>query len=41
MADVIAKIGSFDPYSVITYLNFGITGPSGADLLKYMEKEHQ
>ena len=39
-ADAIAKIGTFDPHAVITELNFGITGPSGADLLQYIEKEH-
>lgn len=40
VADMMAKIGSFDPHAVITDLNFGITGPSGADLLHYIEKEH-
>ena len=40
MADAIAKIGSFDPHAVITDLNLSITGPSGADLLHYIEKEH-
>ena len=40
VADAIAKIGSFDPHAVITDLNFDITGPSGADLLHYIEKEH-
>ena len=40
VADAIAKIGSFEPHTVITDLNFGITGPSGADLLHYIEKEH-
>ena len=39
VADAIAKIGSFDPYAVIKDLNFGITGPSGAYLLHYIEKE--
>ena len=38
--DAIAKIGIFDPHVVITDLNFGIAGPSGADLLQYIEKEH-
>ena len=33
-ADAIAKISSFDPHAVITDLNFGITGPSGSDLLQ-------
>ena len=37
VANAIAKIGSFDPHAVITDLNFGITGPSGADLLHYLE----
>ena len=40
VADAIAKIGSIDPHAVITDLNFGITGPSGADLLHYVVKEH-
>ena len=40
VADTIAKIGSFDPHTMITDLNFGITGSSGADLLHYIEKEH-
>ena len=40
VAEAIAKIGSFDPHAVITDLNFGISGPSGADLLQYIEKEH-
>jgi DNA-binding NarL/FixJ family response regulator len=40
VTDAIAKIVSFDPHSVITDLNFGITGPNGADLLQYIEKEH-
>ena len=40
VADAIAKISSFDPHAVITDLNFGITGPNGADLLHYIENEH-
>lgn len=40
MADAIAKISSFDPHAVITDLNFGITGPSGAHLLHYIENEY-
>ncbi len=40
VADAIAKIGSLDPHAVITDLNFGISGPSGADLLLNIEKEH-
>jgi hypothetical protein len=39
VADVIAEIGSFDPHAVITDLKFGITGPSGADLLQCVKKE--
>ena len=39
-ADTITKIKSFDPHAVITDLNFGITGPGGADLMHYMENEH-
>ena len=38
-ADAVTKLGSFDPNSVVTDLNFGIIGPSGADLLLYIEKE--
>ena len=37
VADQIAKIGSFDPHAVITDLNFGITRPSGADLLHFIK----
>ena len=40
VSDAIARIESFDPHAVITDLNFGVTGPSGADLLQYIEKEH-
>ena len=40
VADAISRIESFDPHAVITDLNFGVTGPSGADLLQYLEKEH-
>ena len=40
VAVAIAKLGSFDPHALITDLSFGITGPSGADLLHYIEKEH-
>jgi DNA-binding NarL/FixJ family response regulator len=39
VADAISKIGIFDPHAVITDLNFGVSGPSGADLLQYLEKE--
>ncbi len=40
VAAAIAKLASFDPHALITDLNFGITGQSGADLLRYNEKEH-
>ena len=40
VSDAISRIESFDPHAVITDLNFGVTGPSGADLLQYLEKEH-
>jgi DNA-binding NarL/FixJ family response regulator len=39
VAEAIALVGSFDPHVVITDLNFGV-GPSGADLLQFVEKEH-
>lgn len=40
VADAIEKINSFDPHAVITDLNFGVSGPSGADLLQFIEKDH-
>ena len=40
VAQAIELVGSFDPHAVITDLNFGVTGPSGADLLQFIEKEH-
>jgi DNA-binding NarL/FixJ family response regulator len=40
VSQAIELVKSFDPHVVITDLNFGITGPSGADLLQYIEKEH-
>ena len=40
VADAIAKISSFDPHAVITDLNFGVSAPSGADLLQFIEKDH-
>lgn len=39
VAEAIALVGSFDPHVVITDLNFGV-GPSGADLLQFVEKHH-
>ena len=40
VADAIAKIESFDPHAVITDLNFGVSAPNGADLLRFIEKDH-
>ena len=40
VTDAIAKVGSFDSHAVITDLKFGIIGPSTADLLQCIEKEH-
>jgi DNA-binding NarL/FixJ family response regulator len=39
VAEAIALVATFDPHVVITDLNFGV-GPSGADLLQHVEKEH-
>ena len=39
VTEAIARVASFDPHVVITDLNFGV-GPSGADLLQFVEKEH-
>ncbi|GDX23269.1 hypothetical protein LBMAG09_12440 [Actinomycetes bacterium] len=40
VADAIATIETFDPHAVITDLNFGVSGPSGADLLAYIDSNH-
>jgi len=40
VSEAIASIESFDPHAVITDLNFGVTGPSGADLLEYLDSNH-
>jgi DNA-binding NarL/FixJ family response regulator len=40
VAEAIERIASFDPHAVVTDLNFGVAGPSGADLLQFIEKEH-
>ena len=40
VSEAILQIESFDPHAVITDLNFGVTGPSGADLLDYLGKNH-
>ena len=37
VAEAIATIESFDPHAVITDLNFGVSGPSGADLIAYID----
>lgn len=38
VAEAIEKLESFDPHVVITDLNFGSIGPTGADLLQFVEK---
>ena len=38
VSDAIDKVSSFDPHAVITDLNFGVNGPSGADLLQFIEE---
>ncbi len=40
VAEAITKIESFDPHAVVTDLNFGVVGPSGADLLAYLDSNH-
>ena len=40
VSDAIERIDSFDPHAVVTDLNFGLTAPSGADLLHYVEENH-
>ena len=40
VADAIAKVGEFDPHAIITDLNFGAKGPTGADLLQFIEQDH-
>ncbi len=40
VADAISRMDSFDPHAVITDLNFGVSGPSGADLLQFIEQGH-
>ena len=40
VAEAIERIASFDPHAVVTDLNFGVAGPSGADLLQFIEREH-
>jgi DNA-binding NarL/FixJ family response regulator len=40
VSNAIEKIDSFDPHAVVTDLNFGLTAPSGADLLHYIEENH-
>lgn len=38
VSEAIERVGSFDPHAVVTDLNFGITAPSGVDLLHYIEE---
>ena len=40
VAEAIAKVGEFDPHAIITDLNFGAKGPTGADLLQFIEQDH-
>ncbi len=40
VAEAIERVASFDPHAVVTDLNFGVAGPSGADLLQFIEREH-
>jgi len=40
VAEAIERVASFDPHAVVTDLNFGVSGPSGADLLQFIEREH-
>lgn len=40
VAEAIERVVSFDPHAVVTDLNFGVAGPSGADLLQFIEREH-
>ena len=40
VAEAIERVASFDPHAVVTDLNFGVAGPSGADLLQFIDKEH-
>lgn len=40
VSEAITSIESFDPHAVITDLNFGVAGPTGADLLAFLETNH-
>ena len=40
VAEAIATVESFDPHAVITDLNFGVVGPTGADLLAFLDSNH-
>ncbi len=40
VAEAIERVASFEPHAVVTDLNFGVAGPSGADLLQFIDKEH-
>ncbi len=40
VSEAILLIPTFDPHVIITDLNFGTKGPTGADLLKFVEENH-
>jgi DNA-binding NarL/FixJ family response regulator len=40
VSEAISKIEIFDPHAVITDLNFGVSAPSGADLLSFLDQNH-
>jgi DNA-binding NarL/FixJ family response regulator len=40
VSEAIAKVNEFDPHAIITDLNFGAKGPTGADLLQFIDKDH-
>ena len=40
VSEAIPQIESFDPHAVITDLNFGVSAPSGADLLSFLDQNH-
>jgi len=40
VSEAISQIETFDPHAVITDLNFGVSAPSGADLLSFLDQNH-
>ena len=40
VTEALGKVESFDPHVVISDLNFGTVGPTGADLLAAIDKSH-